>query len=180
MPNLLIFLLIGTVGAGFRPAHREAVKQLAERADPEVSAYLCELLDTEEAEMAQLVQETLLTALPRVREEDAPCFSDEQRREMTAYLVTTKNAPLAEAIVSCLGRIGTQKEIEPLEALRKITNGNLNADQIQRLENRIPMALADIRMREAKILIDRSATGLVAPAEVRDYAAGQSVELDAR
>jgi hypothetical protein len=147
-------IAVGGVGAGMRPAHKQAIADAAKQMDGQTSAYLCELLDNQEIMMKNLVEETLAISLPKLRVEDAKHFSDYQIAGLAQALLLTKNGSFAEAAVHALGCVGKLNAIDALQSAVEKKMTIADPATKDRVSTRSSMALADIRMREAKIRID--------------------------
>lgn len=142
------------MGIGMRPAHKLAAEQAAKLADPTIAGYLCELLDNQEIEMKKLIEEALATSLTKVEPSHAVHFNANTRRLLCLSIATTSNPSFADAAVHALGQIGTLEELATLEKIAATSVMLPMPEDKERVANRASMAMAHIRMREAKVRID--------------------------
>lgn len=127
--------------------HAEAVKAAEQWADPAMTPWLIDVLDTDSSEVKAAARRALAASLPLVKEEHASLFDLSHIGALTG-LLKDKEPGLAAAAAAALGRIGSAGCVGPLEQLADGRMGHRGPAK-ERLSTAARMALASLRMRLA-------------------------------
>ncbi len=148
-PILISLIVVTTV---YSQRHKSLVAELAARKDPRILGDLLEASESTDNEVLKLAESALPDILPIWLEGDQE-LSPEDRSRLYKLLDTGRPVELVESVMSAMQQIGGLESVSYLENFKRKTE-NHKMTRWQRLSTRALEVLADVRMREAKRIID--------------------------
>ncbi len=150
--SLMPLLALCGAGAAFSTQHRKALTDMSQLATRESAGFLVEaLVTTDEKDVREVCVAGLLKALPLV--ENANDFDDYQRGLFYRLFSTAYSPDLVAVALESAKKVSGAEGISALEKFYRTANAN--KDPIwQRLGNRAQQILPDIRIREARRIIE--------------------------
>jgi hypothetical protein len=110
-----------------------------------------DILDTRDAELIKLAKEAIAATLRNIE----PYEDVELDPRLAARLTQEEDPELVIATLNALRKFGDTRSIEPMEQLAE-GKGRVPKARKEQIAVLSRMALADVRMREAKLIIDRA------------------------
>ncbi len=133
--------------------HKMAARAAAKLSDTRVAPSLIELLDTQDKGIRILLEEGLAKLLPLLDQQDYDALTEPQLSLLFRSLSKTQNMNYAVASMGLLRRCAGTNAIPTLETVAEGKSALRKKDGAK-AKSLASMALADIRMRAAKVQID--------------------------
>lgn len=147
--------LTGVIGMGLASTgrHKMAARAAAKLKDKRALGPLLELLVLEDKGMRDLAAEAVTGLLPLLEPEDFAGLTVHQKDLVFGALFATKKLDFAAAILGAVQHCGDFSTIDPIEQFAEGKSALTKKDHA-RAESLARMALADIRVRAAKLKIE--------------------------